>query len=55
VGNGDGEEMFPATFVGIPTGKFFCRGDGDGELFPDGEFPVAISIAHRTSFNLPIQ
>jgi hypothetical protein len=23
-------------------GKFFCRGDGFGELKPDGEFPVAI-------------
>jgi hypothetical protein len=28
--------------VGIPAGKFFCRGDGFGELKPDGEFPVAI-------------
>jgi hypothetical protein len=28
--------------MGIPTGKIFRRGDGDGELKPDGEFPVAI-------------
>jgi hypothetical protein len=31
--------MSPQAFVGIPTDFFFCRG---GELFPDGEFPVAI-------------
>jgi hypothetical protein len=24
------------------VGKFFRRGDGDGEPKPDGEFPVAI-------------
>jgi transposase InsO family protein len=30
------------AFVGIPAGKFFRRGDGFGELKPDGEFPVAI-------------
>jgi hypothetical protein len=34
--------MFPQAFVGIPAGKFFRRGDGDGELFLSGEFPIAI-------------
>jgi hypothetical protein len=37
-----GKKCSPQAFVGIPAGKFFRRGDGDGELFPDGEFPVAI-------------
>jgi hypothetical protein len=32
----------PQAFVGIPAGKFFRRGDEDGELFPGGKFPVAI-------------
>jgi hypothetical protein len=35
--------MFPASVRGDPRGKKFHRGDGDGELFPGGEFPVAIS------------
>jgi hypothetical protein len=35
----------PQAFVGIPAGKFFRHGDGDGEPKPDGEFPVAISSA----------
>jgi hypothetical protein len=29
--------------VEIPVGKIFCCGDEDRELFPDGEFTVAIS------------
>jgi hypothetical protein len=37
-----GKKYPPQAFVGIPAGKFFCRGDGFGELKPDGEFPVAI-------------
>jgi hypothetical protein len=37
-----GKKCPPQTFVGIPTGKIIRRGDGDGELKPDGEFPVAI-------------
>jgi hypothetical protein len=37
-----GKKCPPQAFVGIPAGKFFCRGDGFGELKPDGEFPVAI-------------
>jgi hypothetical protein len=51
-GTGMGKKCSPQVFLGIPAGKFFCRGDGDGELFPCGEFPVAIptlaaSLAHR--------
>jgi hypothetical protein len=41
-GTGMGKKCHPQAFVGIPAGKFFRRGDGDGELFPGGEFPVAI-------------
>jgi hypothetical protein len=37
-----GKKCSPQAFVGIPAGKFFHHGDGDGELFPDGEFPVSI-------------
>ena len=37
-----GKKCSPQAFVGIPVGKKFRRGDGDGELKPDGEFPVAI-------------
>ena len=32
----------PQAFVRIPVGFFIYRGDGDGELFLDGEFLVAI-------------
>jgi hypothetical protein len=48
---GIGKKCSPQAFVGIPTGKFFRRGDGDGELFPGGEFPVAIPTGscHATS------
>jgi hypothetical protein len=51
-GTGMGKKCSPQAFVGIPAGKFFRR--GDGELFPGGEFPVAIptpvaaAIGHRT-------
>jgi hypothetical protein len=41
-GTGMEKKCSPQAFVGIPVRKFFRRGDGDGELFPDGEFPVAI-------------
>jgi hypothetical protein len=41
-GTGMGKKCPPQAFVGIPVGKFFRRGDGFGELKPDGEFPVAI-------------
>jgi hypothetical protein len=40
---GMGKKCPPQAFVGIPAGKFFRGGDGDGEPKPDGEFPVAIS------------
>jgi hypothetical protein len=49
-GTGMGKKCSPQAFVGIPAGNFFRRGDGYGELFPGGEFPVAIPsrVAHRT-------
>jgi hypothetical protein len=56
MGNGDGEEMFPASVRGDPRGNFFCRGDGDDELFLGGEFSVAIpshgeSLSYSTVSN----
>ena len=48
-----GKKYPPQAFVGIPAGDFFLRGDGDGELFPDGEFPIAISILAAASGPLP--
>jgi hypothetical protein len=41
-GTGMGKKCPLQAFVGIPAGKFFCHGDGFGELKPDGEFPVSI-------------
>jgi hypothetical protein len=41
-GTGMGKKCSLQAFMGIPTGKFFCRRDGEGKLFPDGEFFVAI-------------
>jgi hypothetical protein len=41
-GTGMEKKCSPQVFVGIHAGKFFRRGDGNGELFTDGEFPVAI-------------
>jgi hypothetical protein len=35
-GTGMGKKCSSQAFVGIPTGKFFRRGDGDVELFSDG-------------------
>jgi hypothetical protein len=32
----------PPSIHEDPHGEFFCRGNGFGELKPDGEFPVAI-------------
>jgi hypothetical protein len=37
-----GENCPPRVLTGAGTGKFYPRGDGDGRLIPDGEFPVAI-------------
>jgi hypothetical protein len=42
-----GKKCPPQAFVGIPAGKFFRRGDGDGEPKPDGEFPIAIPSHDR--------
>jgi hypothetical protein len=47
-GTGMGKKCSPQAFVGIPAGKFFCHGDGFGELKPDGEFPVAIPNGSTT-------
>jgi hypothetical protein len=44
-----GKKCLPQAFVGIPAGKFFLRGDRDGELKPDGEFPVAIPNLEQTA------
>jgi hypothetical protein len=44
-GTGMRKKCSPQAFVGIPAGKFFRRRDRDGELFPGGEFPVAIPIS----------
>jgi hypothetical protein len=38
----DKEEMFPASVRENLHGEIFFREDGDGEVFPDGEFSVAI-------------
>jgi hypothetical protein len=40
------QEGSPWLFAGTGTGKILHHGDGDGGLFPDGEFPVAI-FSHR--------
>jgi hypothetical protein len=37
-----GKKCFPQTFVRDPHGKVFSSRGRDGELFPDGKFPVAI-------------
>jgi hypothetical protein len=37
-GTGIGKKYLPQVFVGIPAQKFYHRGDGDGELKPDGKF-----------------
>jgi hypothetical protein len=34
------------AFVGISAGKKFHRGDRDGDLFPDREFPIVIPICN---------
>jgi hypothetical protein len=48
---GMGKKCPPQAFVGIPAGKFFRRGDGDGKPKPDGEFPVAISTPEPLSLS----
>jgi hypothetical protein len=37
-----GKKQSPMSFTGAGTGKFLIRGDRDGGLKPDEEFPVAI-------------
>jgi hypothetical protein len=37
-----GKKCCTQEFVGIPMGNFVHRGNGNGELKPDGEFPVVI-------------
>jgi hypothetical protein len=37
-----GKKCSLQAFMRIPTDKFFLHGDGDGELFSDRDFPVAI-------------
>jgi len=43
---GMGEELPLLAFTGMGTGKFLSRGDRDGKLSPDGEFPVDISTEY---------
>jgi len=45
MGTGMGEELPTLAFMGMGTRKILPRGDGDGKLSPDGEFPVDITIA----------
>jgi hypothetical protein len=54
-GTGMGKKCPPQAFVGIPAGKFVCRGDGFGELKPDGEFPVAIPSDGAQYSTTPVQ
>ena len=42
-----GKKYPPLMFTGTGTGKILLRGDGDGGLLPDGEFPVAILSNRR--------
>lgn len=35
------EKKYPASICGDPARNFFCRGNGNGELKPDREFPRA--------------
>jgi hypothetical protein len=45
--DGDGEESSPVDVHGDRTGKIPPRRDGNGGLFPDGEFSIAIFIDYR--------
>jgi hypothetical protein len=47
-GNENGEKCYPQAFVGIPRGKFFRRGDGDGELFSGEKFPIVIPMGNAS-------
>jgi len=37
-------------FTGTGTGEILPRGDGDGGISPDGEFPVAILTGYSVTF-----
>jgi hypothetical protein len=52
-GAGMGRKPPPRGLTGMGMGNFFLRGDGDGQAFPDGEFPVAILIPAYISLVLP--
>ena len=41
-GSGMGRKHPPGAFTGTGTGKILPRGDGDGKMKPDGEFPIDI-------------
>jgi hypothetical protein len=49
-GTGIGTKCLQQAFVGIPTEKFLCCGNGYGEIFPNGEFPIAIAIHKQLYF-----
>jgi hypothetical protein len=42
-GDVDGENSPSLKFTGTGMGISLPRGDGDGEITPDGEFPIVIS------------
>jgi hypothetical protein len=42
-----GRKRSPPVLTGMGAGNYSPRGDEDGELFPDGEFPVAIPNYYR--------
>jgi len=46
-GTGMGQTQAPTVLTGTGTGKFYARGDEDGEPSSDGEFPVAIPIPYN--------
>jgi hypothetical protein len=48
----DGEKYPPQTFVRIPVGRFYHCGDRDGELKPDGKFPIAISTSEASKVKI---
>jgi hypothetical protein len=37
-----GKKHLHTSAHGDPRGGFFCHADGDGELFPNGGFPVTV-------------
>lgn len=45
------EKIFFASVREIPIGIFFHRGNGDGKLFPDEEFPLPSLTRSCLRFN----